>query len=112
MQFEFFQTHPLIANVLKFVLMAAGAAAVVILLLRFEKKAARRFLPGRTNINVRFAERRMVICVFTVMMSIMEAYGFGAASGYSIINDAIKTLDDAVNEATLDMKNNKEDIEY
>ena len=40
------------------------------------------------------------------------SHGFGAASGYSIINDAIKTIDDAVNEATIDMKNNKEDIEY
>lgn len=40
------------------------------------------------------------------------SHGFGAASGYSIINDAIKTVDDAVNEATLDMKNNKEDINY
>ncbi len=40
------------------------------------------------------------------------SHGFGAASGYSIISDAIKTVDDAVNEATLDMKNNKEDIEY
>jgi diguanylate cyclase (GGDEF)-like protein len=40
------------------------------------------------------------------------SHGFGAASGYSIINDAIKTIDDAVNEATLDMKNNKEDIDY
>ncbi len=40
------------------------------------------------------------------------SHGFGAASGYSIINDAIKTIDDAVNEATLDMKNNKEDINY
>ena len=39
-------------------------------------------------------------------------HGFGAASGYSIITDAIKTVDDAVNEATLDMKNNKEDIDY
>ncbi len=36
------------------------------------------------------------------------SHGFGAAIGYSIINDAIKTLDDAVNEATLDMKTNKE----
>ena len=36
-------------------------------------------------------------------------YGFGAAIGYSIINDAIKTIDDAINEAVLDMKNNKED---
>ena len=40
------------------------------------------------------------------------SHGFGAASGYSIIVDAIKTFDDAVNEATLDMKNNKEDIDY
>ena len=40
------------------------------------------------------------------------SHGFGAASGYSIINDAIKTIDDAVNEATLDMRNNKEDIDY
>ena len=35
-------------------------------------------------------------------------HGFSAAIGYSIINDPIKTIDDAVNEATLDMKNNKE----
>ena len=40
------------------------------------------------------------------------SHGFGAASGYSIISDALKTVDDAVNEATLDMRNNKEDIEY
>ena len=38
------------------------------------------------------------------------SHGFGSASGYSIINDAIKTFDDAVNEATLDMKNNKEEL--
>lgn len=36
------------------------------------------------------------------------SHGYGAAIGYSIINDAIKTIDDAVNEATLDMKTNKE----
>ena len=40
------------------------------------------------------------------------SHGFGAASGYSIITDAIKTIDDAVNEATIDMRNNKEDIDY
>lgn len=39
------------------------------------------------------------------------SHGFGAAIGYSIINDAIKTIDDAVNEATLDMKTNKEMME-
>lgn len=36
------------------------------------------------------------------------AHGFGTASGYSMINDAIKTIDDAVNEATIEMRNNKE----
>ena len=36
-------------------------------------------------------------------------HGFGAAIGYSLITDGIKTIDDAVNEATLDMRNNKEE---
>ena len=34
---------------------------------------------------------------------------FGAAIGYSMIMDEIKTLDDAINEATLEMIANKED---
>ena len=33
---------------------------------------------------------------------------FGAAFGYSMIEDEVKTLEDAINEATLDMRNNKE----
>lgn len=37
------------------------------------------------------------------------SHGFGAAIGYSMITDEIKTIDDAVNEATLDMRNNKEE---
>ena len=36
-------------------------------------------------------------------------HGFGAAIGYSMINDDIKTIDDAINEATTDMRNNKEE---
>ena len=35
---------------------------------------------------------------------------FGAAVGYSMIQDKIKTLDDAINEATLEMIANKEDL--
>lgn len=35
---------------------------------------------------------------------------FGAAIGYSMIQDKIKTLDDAINEATLEMIANKEDL--
>ena len=34
-------------------------------------------------------------------------YGYGAAIGYSMIMDDVKTVDDAINEAILDMKNNK-----
>ena len=34
---------------------------------------------------------------------------FGAAIGYSMITDEIKTLDDAINEATLEMITNKEE---
>ena len=37
------------------------------------------------------------------------SHGFGAAIGYSMINDEIKTIDDAINEATIDMRNNKEE---
>ena len=36
-------------------------------------------------------------------------HGYGAAIGYSMINDDIKTIDDAINEATTDMRNNKEE---
>ena len=36
---------------------------------------------------------------------------FGAALGYSMIEDDIKTIDDAINEATLDMRKNKETLE-
>ena len=35
------------------------------------------------------------------------SHGFGAAIGYSVITDAIKTVDDAINEATIAMRNNK-----
>ena len=38
------------------------------------------------------------------------SHGFGAAIGYSMITDEIKTIDDAINEATLDMRSNKEEI--
>ena len=38
------------------------------------------------------------------------SHEFGAAIGYSTIADAIKTIDDAVNEALLDMRANKESM--
>ena len=36
-------------------------------------------------------------------------HGFGASIGYSVITDEIKTFDDAVNEATIEMRQNKEE---
>lgn len=39
-------------------------------------------------------------------------HGFGAAIGYSMITDAIKTVDDAINEATTDMREQKEELDY
>jgi len=35
---------------------------------------------------------------------------FGAAIGFSMIEDSIKNIDDAINEATIDMINSKEDF--
>lgn len=40
------------------------------------------------------------------------SHGFGAAIGYSMINDAIKTVDDAINEATAAMREIKEETDY
>ena len=37
-------------------------------------------------------------------------HGFGAATGFSMITDDIKTIDDEINEATLEMRTNKEKI--
>ena len=36
-------------------------------------------------------------------------YEHGAAIGYSMITDGMKTIDDAINEATLEMRTDKED---
>ena len=38
-------------------------------------------------------------------------YGFGASIGYSMILDDVKTVDDAINEATIDMRNKKGSIQ-
>lgn len=35
-------------------------------------------------------------------------YGYGASIGYSMIEDDVKSIDDAINEAIIDMKKNKE----
>lgn len=72
----------------------------------------------RTNGNefliymVGYDEKQVIAYIRKLNKEFKElAHGFGAAIGYSTINDAIKTIDDAVNEATLDMRNNKEEVQ-
>lgn len=72
----------------------------------------------RTNGNefliymVGYDEKQVIAYIRKLNKEFKElAHGFGAAVGYSTINDAIKTIDDAVNEATLDMRNNKEEVQ-
>lgn len=70
----------------------------------------------RTNGNefliylVEHEEKQVITYMRKLNKELKElTHGFGAAIGYSMIQDAIKTIDDAINEATLDMKNNKEE---
>ena len=72
----------------------------------------------RTNGNefliylVEYTEKQVVSYIRKLNKELKELnHGFGAAIGYSIITDELKTIDDAINEATLDMKNNKEEIQ-
>lgn len=70
----------------------------------------------RTNGNefliylVGYNEKQVVSYIRKLNKEFKElSHGFGAAIGYSTIVDAIKTVDDAINEATLDMKSIKEE---
>lgn len=61
---------------------------------------------------VAYDEKQIVTYIRKLTKELKEiSHGFGAAIGYSMINDGIKTIDDAINEATLDMRNNKEEIQ-
>ncbi len=70
----------------------------------------------RTNGNefliylVGYEEKQIISYIRKLNKEFKElAHGFGVALGYSMVNDAIKTIDDAINEATLEMRNNKEE---
>ena len=71
----------------------------------------------RTNGNeflvymVNYDEKQVITYIRTLTKEFKElSHGFGAAIGYSMIIDGLKKIDDAINEATLDMKSNKEEI--
>jgi len=58
---------------------------------------------------VGYDEKQVVAYTRKIYKELKELeYGFGAAIGYSMITDDIKLIDDAINEATLDMRTNKE----
>ena len=70
----------------------------------------------RTNGNefliymVGYDEKQVVSYIRKLSKDLKDlSHDFGAAIGYSIITDEIKTVDDAINEATMDMKNNKQE---
>lgn len=70
----------------------------------------------RTNGNefliymVEYEEKQVVSYIRKLTKEFKDlSHGFGAAIGYSMIHDGIKTIDDAINEATLDMRSNKEE---
>ena len=59
---------------------------------------------------VEYEEKQVVSYIRKLNKEFKElSHGFGAAIGYSMIQDGIKTIDDAINEATLDMRSNKEE---
>ena len=59
---------------------------------------------------VGYEEKQILMYIRKLNKDFRElAHGFGVAMGYSMILDGIKSLDDAINEATIEMKNNKEE---
>ncbi|MCM1370801.1 MAG: GGDEF domain-containing protein [Clostridium sp.] len=60
---------------------------------------------------VSYDEKQVVSYIKKLNKEFKElSHKFGASLGYSMINDGIKTVDDAINEATLDMRSNKEEL--
>ncbi len=58
---------------------------------------------------VGYSEKEVIAYTRKISKELKELpYGFGASIGYSMITDDIKTVDDAINEATLEMRKSKE----
>ena len=71
----FFQAHPTTWEVLKLIFTVAATTAVVTLLLRLEKKASRRLIEKRNNINLRFVESavRFIVIFLAIQWVIMSS---------------------------------------
>ena len=60
---------------------------------------------------VGYSEKEVISYTRKIYKELKELpYGFGASVGYSMITDDIKTIDDAINEATLEMRKAKESL--
>ena len=60
---------------------------------------------------VGYDEKKVIEYTRKIIKELKELpHGFGATLGYSMIEDDIKTIDDAINEATLSMRQAKEKI--
>lgn len=60
---------------------------------------------------VGYEEKDVVTYIRKIYKELKELpYGYGATIGYSMIMDDIKTVDDAINEATIDMRKKKEQV--
>ena len=60
---------------------------------------------------VGYNEKEVVAFVRRIFKELKNLpHGFGAAIGYSMIEDDLKTIDDAINEATLEMRSLKEKL--
>ncbi len=60
---------------------------------------------------VGYDEKEVVAFVRRIFKELKNLpHGFGAAIGYSMIEDDLKTIDDAINEATLEMRSLKEKL--
>ena len=71
----FFQSHPTLSQAIQLVLMAVLTFAVVVAVLRLEKKATRRLLEKKNNINLRFVENfvRFAIILLAVQWVVMSS---------------------------------------
>ena len=59
---------------------------------------------------VGYKDRQIELYIKKLNKELKElTHGFGAAIGYSMITDDIKTIDDAINEATIAMRKIKEE---
>ena len=72
---DFLHRHPVLSDSLKLIATAAVALALVTVVLRLEKKASKRWLQKRNNINLRFVENivRFVVIFLAVEWVVMSS---------------------------------------